>query len=127
MARVLDQSVDEAAALSWASKGLPRERRFREGVLRASAAGRRALVALGWPAIHDRDWPGADGEVALVRALGPRRFPVGWKPAAQLTLTGRTATDASVHVQAQEIAQSHLAVWRSRTGGNDEKEVILWL
>ena len=92
MARVLDQSVDEAAALSWASKGLPPERRFREGVLRASAAGRRALVALGWSAIHDRNWPGADGQVALVGALGPRRFLVGWKPAAQLTLTGRTAT-----------------------------------
>src|ERR1017187_3019914 len=92
MAPVLDQSVDEAAALLRAPKGLPRKQRFREGVLRASAAGRRALVALGWPAIRDSDWQGADGQVAFDGDLEPRRFPVGSKPAVQLTLTLRAAT-----------------------------------
>jgi hypothetical protein len=87
MALMLDQSVDEAAARSWASKGLPRERRFREGVLRASATGRRALVALGWPAIHDRDWQGADGQVALVRDL-TAPIPVGLETGGAIDTNG---------------------------------------
>jgi hypothetical protein len=116
MARVLDHSVEEAAALLWASEGLLRKRRIREGVLRASVAGMRALVALGWPLSVT-----AIGKARMARwrssEFWDRADSGGWKPAAQLTLTGWPPRyGASVHVQsqAQEIAQSHLAVGRSQ-------------
>ena len=114
MAPVLDQSVDEAAALLRAPKGLPRKQRFREGVLRASAAGRRALVALGWPAIRDSDWQGADGQVAFDGDLGPRRFPVipGGLETGGAIDTNAAGRDDTTRRSMFKLKRSRRAVWR---------------